>query len=82
MKNLSKICIISSFILHLLPSVESIGLRAQSIQYEVGQIPFTGELAGFEGTCILQDNDGFMWFVSYGGLYRYDGAGFCNGLNI
>ena len=37
-------------------------------------IPYTGDLSGFSGTCILQDRDGFMWFGSRGGLYRYDGS--------
>jgi signal transduction histidine kinase/ligand-binding sensor domain-containing protein/DNA-binding response OmpR family regulator len=27
-------------------------------------------------TCILQDNTGYLWFGTYGGLYRYDGYGF------
>ena len=38
------------------------------------QIPLKGELINFSGTCLLQDSDGFMWFGSTDGLYRYDGT--------
>lgn len=76
MKYLPKICIISSFILHLLPGTDSCMLRAQSVHYEIQQVPFTKELTGFSGTCMLEDSDGFMWFGTSNGLYRYDGSTF------
>ena len=51
-------------------------LSAQPVSYRIEQIPLRGELSNFEGTCFLQDNDGFMWFGSKDGLYRYDGINF------
>ncbi len=51
-------------------------LLAQSVRYEIEEILNTKELEGFTGKSILQDSDGFMWFGSRQGLYRYDGASF------
>jgi signal transduction histidine kinase/ligand-binding sensor domain-containing protein/CheY-like chemotaxis protein len=37
------------------------------------------EVKGFNNTsivCIFQDNSGFLWFGTYGGLFRYDGNSF------
>ena len=76
MKHIGKICIISSFILCLLPDTNSILLLAQSFRYEVEQVPYSKELIGSSGTCLLQDSDGFMWFGTTNGLYRYDGTHF------
>lgn len=49
---------------------------AQSDSYKVEQVPFSKDLFGFSGNCILQDSDGFMWFGSKNGLFRYDGSNF------
>jgi ligand-binding sensor domain-containing protein len=47
--------------------------QSQPEEYIVESIPFTGELSGFHGTCMLQDREGFMWFGSNReGLCRYD----------
>jgi ligand-binding sensor domain-containing protein len=51
-------------------------LHAQSVRYEIEEIPYAKELEGFIGTSILQDSDGFMWFGSDLGLLRYDGINF------
>ncbi len=51
-------------------------LFPQQESYRMEQILLTGELLNFKGTCILQDNEGFMWFGSRNGLYRYDGTEF------
>ncbi len=40
------------------------------------EIPLTGELLNFRGICMLQDSEGFIWFGSRNGLYRYDGMEF------
>lgn len=48
----------------------------QEYYYQVNTIPLKGELVNFKGSCILQDSDGFMWFGSEDGLYRYDGTEF------
>ena len=49
---------------------------AQSHDYKVERISLENELYGFCGTCILQDREGFMWFGSQNGLFRYDGKRF------
>ena len=49
---------------------------SQFENYRIEQIPFTGDMTNFSGSLILQDRDGFMWFGSRLGLYRYDGIGF------
>ncbi len=51
-------------------------LRAQSVRYEIEPVPLTKEHFRFSGNCMLQDSDGFMWFGSNDGLYRYDGTNF------
>ncbi len=50
--------------------------QSQPEDYTIETIPFEGELAGFKGSCMLQDSEGFMWFGSLNGLFRYDGSGF------
>ena len=51
--------------------------QSQQEEYTIEIIPYTGELAGFTGTCMLQDREGFMWFGSNRhGLCRYDGHSF------
>ena len=51
--------------------------QSQQEEYTLETIPFTGELSGFHGTCMLQDSEGFMWFGSNrNGLSRYDGSRF------
>ncbi len=51
-------------------------LRAQSVSYEIEEVPVPSEMGGFIGLDIFQDKDGFMWFGSRQGLYRYDGSSF------
>lgn len=46
---------------------------SQSYSYELEYIPLENELDGISGTCILQDPEGFIWFTSQNGLFRYDG---------
>ena len=47
---------------------------AQSYNFEVHTIPLKGEFINFSGISFAQDSDGFMWFGSYDGLYRYQGT--------
>ena len=49
-------------------------LLAQSVRYEIEEVPYTEEIEGFEGTSILQDSDGFMWFGSTRGHNRSEEA--------
>jgi len=49
-------------------------LFAQNIQFE--QVPFDKGLSKKSILCMLQDSDGFMWFGTLKGLYRYDGYQF------
>ena len=49
---------------------------AQTYDYEVEKVPLTADLSGFSGVCMMVDRDGFMWFGSRDGLYRYDGSKF------
>ena len=51
-------------------------IYSQQEEYRMEEIPFTGELLNFNGSCMLQDSEGFMWFGSTNGLYRYDGIDF------
>ena len=53
-----------------------ISIRAQSVRYELEQVPVTKELEGFYGTSILLGREGFIWLGSYQGPYRYDGTSF------
>jgi len=46
---------------------------AQSYSHKIEQVPIKGEFDNTIGTCILQDNAGFMWFGTTSGLYRFDG---------
>jgi signal transduction histidine kinase/ligand-binding sensor domain-containing protein/DNA-binding NarL/FixJ family response regulator len=48
---------------------------AQQGRYVLETIPLDGQFEHFAGQCILQDSDGFMWFGSSNGLYRYHGTG-------
>jgi ligand-binding sensor domain-containing protein len=48
-------------------------LNSQQEEYRMELIPLTGELINFSGTSLFQDNEGFMWFGSTDGPYRYDG---------
>ena len=50
--------------------------QSRTGEYTIETIPYTGQLSGFTGTCFLQDRDGFMWFGSTSGIYRYDGKNF------
>ena len=73
------ICIVKPAIL---PGINSIILLAlfvlpaapQEYYYEVQTIPLKGEFINFSGTSFAQDRDGFMWFGSSDGLYRYQGT--------
>ena len=49
-------------------------VSAQSYSYEIQSIPLKGDFIDFSGLCFMQDNDGFMWFGSTEGLYRYQGT--------
>ncbi len=44
--------------------------------YLIEKILLNKELTGLEGSSIIQDADGFMWFGTRAGLYRYDGVRF------
>ena len=68
------ICWILVTLCHLIAGLDH--TSAQSIRYEIEQLPSNQELTGFSGLCIMQDRDGFMWFGSSHGLFRYDGARF------
>jgi signal transduction histidine kinase/DNA-binding response OmpR family regulator/ligand-binding sensor domain-containing protein len=50
------------------------GVSAQSYSYEIQNIPLEGDFINFSGISFAQDHDGFMWFGSYDGLYRYQGT--------
>jgi ligand-binding sensor domain-containing protein len=63
-------------IISTLLTLTAIAPRAQSVRYEIVEIPQPEDMEGFWGTDILQDSEGFMWFGSNQGLYRYDGTGF------
>ena len=67
--------IFSLFIIILVPGLAGLRIYAQPVSYEVNTIPLTGELANFSGRCFLEDNEGFIWFGSWNGLYRYHGTG-------
>lgn len=56
--------------------IEKIPLKPQQKNYRIEKIPLKGELVNFSGQCFLQDSDGFVWFGSKEGLYRYSGNGF------
>ncbi|MBN2814906.1 MAG: response regulator [Bacteroidales bacterium] len=56
-------------------------LRTQPLRSQDEAIDFIkiDELEAFNNTsivCIFQDREGFMWFGTYGGLYRYDGKNY------
>jgi signal transduction histidine kinase/ligand-binding sensor domain-containing protein/DNA-binding response OmpR family regulator len=50
------------------------GSSAQSYSYEIQTIPLKGDFINFSGLCFMQDSDGFMWFGSTEGMYRYQGT--------
>jgi ligand-binding sensor domain-containing protein len=49
-------------------------VSAQSYSYEVQTIPLKGDFINFNGLSFAQDRDGFIWFGSSEGLYRYEGT--------
>ncbi len=51
----------------------SVCILAQSHSLQVKKFTPPSEVAFPTIECIYQDNLGFMWFGTYGGLYRYDG---------
>ena len=51
-------------------------IKPQQENYRIEKIPLKGELVNFSGQCFLQDSEGFIWFGSNEGLYRYSGSGF------
>ncbi|KPL10053.1 MAG: hypothetical protein AMS26_21985 [Bacteroides sp. SM23_62] len=48
-------------------------LLSQTENYTIEAIPKTAELSDITVNCVLQDSEGFMWFGTSIGLYRYDG---------
>jgi signal transduction histidine kinase/ligand-binding sensor domain-containing protein/DNA-binding response OmpR family regulator len=54
--------------------LQSSFLFAQTENYRVEPIPKTTDLSNTPITCVLQDSEGFMWFGTRRGLYRYDGV--------
>ncbi len=65
--------LIALFFLVLCFGCPDITVEAQGTDIEFLKI--TGEEAISNGSivCIFQDREGFMWFGTYGGLYKYDG---------
>ncbi len=47
--------------------------QAQDIELIFGRVPLPGGAYGNYVTSIAQDQKGFMWFGTWGGLHRYDG---------
>ncbi|MFC2089458.1 two-component regulator propeller domain-containing protein [Bacteroidota bacterium] len=66
--------IVSLFFTILILGAASRGNYAQSYSYEIQTIPLKGDFINFSGISFAQDTDGFMWFGSYDGLYRYQGT--------
>lgn len=60
----------------LCTQVNTLVVIAQSAGYEIEQLPVAKEIPGFIGASIIQDNEGYMWFGTRHGLFRYDGTGF------
>ncbi len=74
--------IFSTFFTILLLGVPKLTSYAQDFTYEINTIPLKGELVNLFGRCFLQDNDGFIWFGSEDGLYRYNGSSYTIFRNI
>ncbi len=74
-KYLSRIYLVPSIILHLLICGICENTFAQSYSYEHQTIPLKGDFINFSGLSFLQDSDGYLWFGSKEGLYRYQGTG-------
>jgi len=72
-KTKSAAWIFSLLIIIFLLAAACLSVYAQSYTYEINTIPLKGDLVNFSGTCFLQDRDGFIWFGSADGLYRYNG---------
>lgn len=66
MKVVRRIWIISLLLVYFSPIQGLPFLRARQISTKEG-------LSNNTVRCILQDNDGFLWFGTYNGLNRYDG---------
>ena len=73
-KLVSQIFVRSSCILGLFLSFTGSIVCAQSHIYEIQTIPLKGDFINFSGVSIAQDRDGFLWFGSSEGLYRYQGT--------
>jgi len=76
MKHLTNFSILSIFILNLIPGFATIDLLGQNFDYVVEKVPINNDKYGFSGTCMAQDKEGFMWFGTTHGLWRYDGHNF------
>ena len=76
MKHLSNFSILSIFIINLIPGITGIDLLGQDFEYVVEKVPINSDIYGFSGTCMAQDKEGFMWFGTTDGLWRYDGQDF------